>query len=75
MIDKASKASSGLEKMGVKINRGLKPTAMTKCKTQDTIRQNQSSMEEVDVFDIVKGHLIDEGATEEEATQSNAFDD
>ena len=68
MIDKATKAGqAGLEKMGVKINRGPKPTARPSVKTQDTIRKNQSSMEEVDVFDIVKGHLIDEGATEEEA--------
>ena len=71
MIDKASKAAQGgLEKMGVKINRGPKPTARPSVKTQDTIRKNQSSMEEVDVFDIVKGHLIDEGATEEEALKA-----
>ena len=71
MIDKASKAAQGgLEKMGVKINRAPKPTARPSVRTQDTMRQNQSSMEEVDVFDIVKGHLIDEGATEEEALKA-----
>ena len=71
MIDKASKtAQGGLEKMGVKINRAPKPTARPSVRTQDTMRQNQSSMEEVDVFDIVKGHLIDEGATEEEALKA-----
>ena len=71
MIDKASKAAQGgLERMGVKINRGPKPTARPSVKTQDTIRKNQSSMEEVDVFDIVKGHLIDEGATESEAIKA-----
>ena len=68
MIDKASKtAQGGLEKMGVKINRAPKPTARPSVRTQDTMRQN---MEEVDVFDIVKGHLIDEGATEEEALKA-----
>ena len=71
MIDKASKAAQGgLEKMGVKINRTPKPTARPSVRTQDTMRQNQSSMEEVDAFDIVKGHLIDEGATEEEALKA-----
>ena len=71
MIDKASKAAQGgLEKMGVKINRAPKPTARPSVRTQDTMRQNQSSMEGVDVFDIVKGHLIDEGATEEEALKA-----
>ena len=61
MVDKATKAAQGgLEKMGVKINRTPKPTARPSVRTQDTMRQNQSSMEEVDVFDIVKGHLIDE---------------
>ena len=71
MVDKATKAAQGgLERMGVKINRGPKPTARPSVKTQDTIRKNQSSMEEVDVFDIVKGHLIDEGATEEEALKA-----
>ena len=68
MIDKATKAGqAGLEKMGVKINRARKPTARPSVRTQDTMRQNQSSMEEVDVFDIVKGYLIGEGLTEEEA--------
>lgn len=68
MIDKATKAGqAGLEKMGVKINRTPRPTARPSATTSNTMRQNQSSMEEVDVFDIVKGHLIDEGATEEEA--------
>ena len=71
MIDKATKAAQGgLEKMGVKINRAPKPTARPSVRTQDTMRQNQSSMEEVDVFDIVKGHLIDEGATEVEAIKA-----
>ena len=61
MVDKATKAAQGgLERMGVKINRGPKPTARPSVKTQDTIRKNQSSMEEVDVFDIVKGHLMNE---------------
>ena len=61
MVDKASKAAQGgLERMGVKINRTPRPTARPSVRTQDTIRKNQSSMEEVDVFDIVKGHLIDE---------------
>ena len=68
MVDKATKAGqAGLERMGVKINRAPKPTARPSATTSNTMRQNQSSMEEVDVFDIVKGHLIDEGATEEEA--------
>ena len=68
MVDKATKAGqAGLEKMGVKINRTPKPTARPSVRTQDTMRQNKTSMEEVDVFDIVKGHLIGEGLTEEEA--------
>ena len=68
MIDKATKAGqAGLEKMGVKINRTPRPTARPSATTSNTMRQNQSSMEEVDVFDIVKGYIIDEGATEEEA--------
>jgi len=61
MVDKVTKAGqSGLEKMGVKINRTARPTARPSVRTQDTMRKNQSSMEEVEVFDIVKGHLIDE---------------
>ena len=61
MIDKASKtAQGGLERMGVKINRAPKPTARPSATTSNTMRQNKTSMEEVDVFDIVKGHLIDE---------------
>lgn len=72
MVDKASKAAQGgLEKMGVKINRTPRPTARPSVRTQDTMRKNQSSMEEVGVFDIIKGHLIDEGfADTEEAAHS-----
>ena len=71
MVDKATKAGQNLlQKAGVKINRTPRPTAKPSVKTQDTIRKNQSSMEEVDVFDIVKGHLIDEGATESEAIKA-----
>jgi len=67
MVDKATKAGqSGLEKMGVKINRTSRPTARPSVRTQDTMRKNQSSMEEVDVFDIIKGHLIDEGFADTE---------
>ena len=71
MVDKATKAAQGgLERMGVKINRAPKPTARPSATTSNTMRQNKTSMEEVDVFDIVKGHLIDEGATEEEALKA-----
>jgi len=71
MVDKATKAAQGgLEKMGVKINRTPRPTARPSATTSNTMRQNKTSMEEVDVFDIVKGHLIDEGATEEEALKA-----
>ena len=71
MVDKATKAGqAGLERMGVKINRAPRPTARPSATTSNTMRQNQSSMEEVDVFDIVKGHLIDEGATESEAIKA-----
>tara|TARA_Y100000287_G_scaffold33897_1_gene25351 strand:+ start:345 stop:818 length:474 start_codon:yes stop_codon:yes gene_type:complete len=71
MVDKATKAGqAGLEKIGVKINRTSRPTARPSATTSNTMRQNQSSMEEVDVFDIVKGHLIDEGATESEAIKA-----
>ena len=71
MIDKATKAGqAGLERMGVKINRAPKPTARPSATTSNTMRQNKTSMEEVDVFDIVKGHLIDEGATESEAIKA-----
>lgn len=68
MVDKATKAGQNLlQKAGVKINRTARPTARPSTTTSNTMRQNQSSMEEVDVFDIVKGHLIDEGLTEKEA--------
>jgi hypothetical protein len=71
MVDKATKAGQNLlQKAGVKINRAPKPTARPSATTSNTMRQNQSSMEEVDVFDIVKGHLIDEGATESEAIKA-----
>ena len=59
--------------VGKAVSNVLKPvapgrrTARPSVRTQDIMRQNQSSMEEVDVFDIVKGHLIGEGLTEEEA--------
>ena len=73
MVDKATKAGQNLlQKAGVKINRTPKPTARPSATTSNTMRQNKTSMEEVDVFDIVKGHLIDEGATEEEALKRMA---
>ena len=62
--------------VGKAVSNVLKPvapgrrTARPSVRTQDIMRQNQSSMEEVDVFDIVKGHLIDEGATESEAIKA-----
>ena len=71
MVDKATKAGQNLlQKAGVKINRTPKPTARPRATTSNTMRQNKTSMEEVDVVDIVKGHLIDEGATEEEALKA-----
>ena len=67
MVDKATKAGQNLlKKVGVKINRTARPTATPSTTTSNTMRQNQSSMEEVDVFDIVKGHLMSEGYADTE---------
>ena len=63
-VDKGTKAiQSGLERMGVKINRTERGTT-TKQQQQDKIKKNVQ--DDVDLFDIVKGHLIDEGYADTE---------
>ena len=62
MVDSATKKiQGGLEKMGVKINRTKRGTT-TKADQEKRIQQNNSA----DLFDIVKGHLLDEGYAETE---------
>ena len=50
--------------MGVKINRDPRGTT-TKEDQEKKIEKNVK--EDADLFDVIKGHLIDEGLTEEEA--------
>ena len=65
LLDKGTKKiQGGLEKMGVPINRTKRGT-VTKADQEKRIQQNNSA----DLFDIVKGHLVSEGLTEEEAIQ------
>ena len=65
LIDRGTKKiQGGLEKMGVPINRTKRGT-VTKAEQEKRIQQNNSA----DLFDIVKGHLVSEGLTEEEAIQ------
>ena len=64
-VDKVTKTlQGGLEKMGVPINRTKRGTT-TKADQKEKIGNNVK--EDADLFDIIKGHLIDEGLTEEEA--------
>jgi len=66
-VDKGTKAiQGGLERMGVKINRTERGTT-TKQQQQDKIKKNVQ--DDVDLFDLVKGYLLDEGHadTEEDA--------
>ena len=63
-VDKGTKAiQRGLEGMGVKINRTERGTT-TKQQQQDRIKRNVQ--DDVDLFDIVAGYLIDEGHAETE---------
>jgi hypothetical protein len=63
-VDKGTKAiQGGLERMGVKINRTERGTT-TKQQQQDRIKRNVQ--DDVDLFDIVAGYLIDEGHAETE---------
>jgi len=65
LLDKGTKKiQGGLEKMGVPINRTKRGT-VTQADQENRIQQNNSA----DLFDIVKGHLVSEGLTEEEAIQ------
>jgi hypothetical protein len=60
-VDKVTRTlQGGLEKMGVKINRTPRGTT-TKADQEAKIKK-----EDVDLFDIIKGHLIDEGFAETE---------
>jgi hypothetical protein len=62
-VDRVTKAGqSALEKLGVPINRTKRGT-VTKAEQDKRIQQNNSA----DLFDIIKGHFIEEGLTEEEA--------
>ena len=63
-VDKGTKAiQGGLERLGVKINRTPRGTT-TKQQQQDRIKRNVQ--DDVDLFDIVAGYLIDEGHAETE---------
>ncbi len=62
-VDKVTKAAqSGLEKIGVKINRTERGTTTA----EDQKKKVENNKEDVDVFDIIKGHLIDEGYADTE---------
>ena len=76
-VDRVTKKiQGGLEKMGVPINRTKRPTA-TSVKGADYMRKGGVGQSEkptglhnsADLFDIVKGYLMSEGLTEEEALQ------
>ena len=59
--DATKRIQSGLEKIGVPINRTQRGTP-TKKDQKEKINQNQS----FDLFDIIKGHLLDEGFADTE---------
>jgi len=62
LLDKGTKKiQDGLEKMGVPINHTKRGT-VTQADQEKRIQQNNSA----DLFDIVKGHLIDEGYADTE---------
>jgi hypothetical protein len=62
MVDQATKAAQGgLQKLGVPINRTVKPPT-TQEQQKKRIQQNQ----DVDLFDIIKGHLMSEGYADTE---------
>ena len=61
-VDSATKKiQGGLEKVGVKINR-TKRSTVTRDQQQKNIQQNNS----VDMFELVKGHLMSEGYADNE---------
>lgn len=61
-VDSATKKiQGGLEKIGVKINRTERGT-VTKDQQQKRIQQNNS----VDMFELIKGHLMSEGYADTE---------
>ena len=59
--DATKRIQSGLEKIGVPINRTQRGTPTEK-NQKEKINQNQS----FDLFDIIKGHLLDEGYADTE---------
>ena len=62
-VDRVTKAGqSVLKNLGVPINTTKRGT-VTKAEQEKRIQQNNSA----DLFDIIKGHFIEEGLTEEEA--------
>ena len=63
-VDKVTRAAqSGLEGMGVKINRTERGTTTA----EDQKRKVENNVkEDLDTFDIIKGHLIDEGYADTE---------
>ena len=66
-IDKGiTKVQNRLEKMGVKVNRVERGTARPGVKERETMRQNKQSNESVDLFDVIKTHLIEGGYAENE---------
>ena len=61
-VDSVTKRiQGGLEKAGVKINRTQRST-VTKDQQQKRIQQNNS----VDMFELIKGHLMSEGYADDE---------
>ena len=63
-VDKVTRTlQGGLERMGVKINRTPRGTT-TKADQEKKIEKNVK--EDADLFDIIKGHLIDEGFADTE---------
>jgi hypothetical protein len=66
-IDKGlTKVQKGLEKVGIKPNNTKRGTARPSAEQAETMRKNKQSNESIDIFDVVKGYLIDEGYAETE---------
>ena len=61
--DATKRIQSGLEKIGVPINRTQRGTPTEK-NQKEKINQNQN--QSFDLFDIIKGHLLDEGFADTE---------
>ena len=63
MVDKATKVvQGGLQKLGVPINNTPRPTT-TQAQQMQKVKSN---VKEEDLFDLIKGHLLDEGYADTE---------